>query len=99
MFDATLARTRAAHLSADQLFARHLRLQDPDARDELIVRYMPFARKLALRYSYTDEPVEDLVQVACVGAGRHRPVRAGSRQPVRDLRRADNPWRAQAPFP
>ncbi len=67
MFDATLARTRAAHLSADQLFARHLRLQDPDARDELIVRYMPLARKLALRYSYTDEPVEDLVQVACVG--------------------------------
>ena len=67
MPDATLARTRAAHLSDERLFARHLRLQDPEARDELIVRYMPFARKLALRYSYTDEPLEDLVQVACVG--------------------------------
>ena len=28
---------------------------------------MPFARKMALRYNYTNEPLDDLVQVACVG--------------------------------
>lgn len=40
---------------------------DTSARDELIVRFLPFARRLALRYSYTDEPIEDLVQVASLG--------------------------------
>ena len=28
---------------------------------------MPFARRMALRYNYTNEPLDDLVQVACVG--------------------------------
>jgi RNA polymerase sigma-B factor len=28
---------------------------------------MPFARKMALRYNYTNETLDDLVQVACVG--------------------------------
>ena len=37
------------------------------ARDELIERFIPLARQLAARYSYTDEAHEDLVQVACVG--------------------------------
>jgi RNA polymerase sigma-B factor len=36
-------------------------------REQLVERFMPFARKLARRYTYTDEPLDDLVQVACVG--------------------------------
>jgi RNA polymerase sigma-B factor len=40
---------------------------DTRARDELVRRFMPFARKLALRYIHSREPLEDLVQVACVG--------------------------------
>ena len=40
---------------------------DLAARDELIERFVPLARQLASRYAYTDEPHDDLVQVACVG--------------------------------
>jgi RNA polymerase sigma-B factor len=36
-------------------------------RDELVQRFMPLARSLAQRYSYTSEPMEDLTQVAYVG--------------------------------
>jgi RNA polymerase sigma-B factor len=36
-------------------------------RDELVERHLPLARALALRYSHTEEPIEDLVQVACLG--------------------------------
>ena len=40
---------------------------DGAARDELIERYMPLARSLALRYRRASEPLDDLVQVASVG--------------------------------
>jgi RNA polymerase sigma-B factor len=40
---------------------------DVHARDELIERYMPLARSLALRYRRASEPLDDLVQVASVG--------------------------------
>ncbi|HEX2233964.1 MAG TPA: SigB/SigF/SigG family RNA polymerase sigma factor [Thermoleophilaceae bacterium] len=40
---------------------------DPDAREELVVRFLPFARDLALRYRYTEEPVDDLLQIASLG--------------------------------
>ena len=40
---------------------------DSEAREALTERFLPFARKLALRYSYTDEPIDDLVQVASLG--------------------------------
>ncbi|MGZ6564416.1 MAG: SigB/SigF/SigG family RNA polymerase sigma factor [Solirubrobacteraceae bacterium] len=40
---------------------------DQAAREELVERYLPFARKLALRYARSHEPLEDLVQVACLG--------------------------------
>ncbi len=53
--------------SEQELFARYRKHRDLEARRELVERFMPFARKLALRYSYTDEPLEDLVQVASLG--------------------------------
>jgi RNA polymerase sigma-B factor len=51
----------------EELIERYQRHGDDRARTELIERYLPFVRKLALRYSYTDEPIEDLVQVASIG--------------------------------
>src|SRR5438874_3512530 len=44
---------------------RHL--PDHDARDALAQEYLPFAEHLARRFAGRGEPVEDLVQVACVG--------------------------------
>jgi RNA polymerase sigma-B factor len=38
-----------------------------DARDELVRRFIPFARKLALRYAHSREPLDELVQVASMG--------------------------------
>jgi RNA polymerase sigma-B factor len=32
-----------------------------------VERFLPLARDLALRYTYTDEPFDDLLQVACLG--------------------------------
>jgi RNA polymerase sigma-B factor len=46
-----------------------VRLRDGDirAREQLIARYLPLARRLARRYQHTDEPLDDLVQVASIG--------------------------------
>jgi RNA polymerase sigma-B factor len=46
---------------------RYHRTGDLEAREELVVRFMPLARQLAARYRHAGEPLEDLVQVACVG--------------------------------
>jgi RNA polymerase sigma-B factor len=40
---------------------------DARARDELITRFLPLARQLALRYYHGREPLDDLVQVASLG--------------------------------
>jgi RNA polymerase sigma-B factor len=40
---------------------------DISARTELVERFLPLARDLALRYTYTDEPYDDLLQVASLG--------------------------------
>jgi RNA polymerase sigma-B factor len=50
-----------------QLLVRYHEKGDLTAREELCERFLPLARDLALRYTYTDEPLEDLVQVASLG--------------------------------
>jgi RNA polymerase sigma-B factor len=50
-------------LSEVRLFKR-CRQGDAEAREELITRHMPVARRLAGRYRHTNEPHEDLEQVA-----------------------------------
>jgi RNA polymerase sigma-B factor len=54
-------------LSSPALFERWQRRNDRVARDELIERFLPLARKLARRYIRSSEPYEDLVQVASLG--------------------------------
>jgi RNA polymerase sigma-B factor len=49
-----------------ELFER-VRDGDVRARDLLIERYLPLARRLARRYQRGEEPLEDLVQVAYLG--------------------------------
>jgi RNA polymerase sigma-B factor len=57
-----------AERAAEQdLAVRYHREGDLAAREELVLRLMPLVRELALRYSYTDEPLDDLVQVGCLG--------------------------------
>ncbi len=51
----------------DELLVAYHRDRDPAVRDELVKRFIPFARKLALRYVHSREPLEDLVQVASLG--------------------------------
>ena len=46
---------------------RQVQNGDDRAREELIERYMPLARSLALRYRRASEPLDDLIQVASVG--------------------------------
>jgi RNA polymerase sigma-B factor len=54
-------------VSSALLFQRWRRHKDRQARDELIERFLPLARKLARRYVQSTEPYEDLVQVASLG--------------------------------
>ncbi len=59
-----------AHATAPgsaELFKRWHGYGDRRARDELIERFLPLARKLARRYISSSEPYDDLVQVASLG--------------------------------
>jgi RNA polymerase sigma-B factor len=59
---------RAAARELEQaLLIRYHDFGDLAAREELVERFLPLARDLALRYTYTDEPFEDLLQVASLG--------------------------------
>jgi RNA polymerase sigma-B factor len=51
----------------EALFHRWQRLHDRAARDELVERFLPLARKLARRYNVGHEPFDDLLQVASLG--------------------------------
>jgi RNA polymerase sigma-B factor len=57
--------SRGGHSDGD-LFAR-ARAGDTSAREQLAERYLPLARRLARRYQRSEEPLEDLVQVASLG--------------------------------
>jgi RNA polymerase sigma-B factor len=50
-----------------RLLVRYHEEGDLAAREELCERFLPLARDLALRYTYTDEPFDDLLQVASLG--------------------------------
>src|SRR4051794_28164670 len=49
------------------LFERYHHHGDLEARDELIRRCLPLARRLASRYARASEPIDDLLQVASIG--------------------------------
>lgn len=49
------------------LLAEFAESRDPQLREELARRFLPFARSLALRYRGASEPPDDLIQVASVG--------------------------------
>jgi RNA polymerase sigma-B factor len=57
--------TRGAQ--SEELFRRWQRDGDRRAREVLVERYMPLARRLARRYLGAREPLDDLVQVASLG--------------------------------
>ena len=65
---ATITQTRElARRTDEELLDTYYGERDLAARDELVDRFMPFARKLAVRYMHSREPLDDLVQVACIG--------------------------------
>ncbi len=51
----------------EELFRRYFATRDPAIREELVARYIRFARSMASRYAGKGELSEDLFQVACVG--------------------------------
>jgi RNA polymerase sigma-B factor len=57
----------AARALERALLVRYHRAGDLAAREELVRRFLPFACDLARRYTYTDEPLDDLLQVASLG--------------------------------
>ena len=61
---------RARRRRTDERLAMRMREGDARARHELITRYLPYARSLALRCRRRGEPTDDLVQVASVGLVR-----------------------------
>ena len=47
-----------------RLLIRYHRHGDQSAREELVQRLLPLAKRMARRYRRSDEPLDDLVQVA-----------------------------------
>jgi RNA polymerase sigma-B factor len=67
VIEALEAARPCASLSVETLFDRLTEEHAEAARDEIVARFMPLARKLASRYLNPNEPFEDLVQVASIG--------------------------------
>lgn len=49
------------------LLRQYAATRDPELKEELVHRFLPLARSLALRYRSNPEPLEDLIQVASLG--------------------------------
>ena len=68
-------------LEESALLRRYTATRSPEVRDEIVKRFMPLARSLALRYRGGSESVDDLVQVASLGlvkaVDRFEPDRGG----------------------
>jgi RNA polymerase sigma-B factor len=62
-----LTSTPNVTVGSGELFNRWYEHHDVRARDALIERFLPLARKLARRYTASNEPYDDLVQVASLG--------------------------------
>jgi RNA polymerase sigma-B factor len=60
------ARDLARHTDV-QLLESYCQDHEVAVRDELVRRFMPFARTLAIRYLHSREPLDDLIQVAYLG--------------------------------
>ena len=69
MADATsgIGGSRSVHVQEQALFERLAVDGEARDRDELIERFLPLARSLALRYQRSGEPLDDLLQVAALG--------------------------------
>src|ERR687888_2125322 len=57
----------APHTDESGLLIRFARTRDPALKEELVKRFLPLARSLALRYRGASEQLEDLIQVASLG--------------------------------
>jgi RNA polymerase sigma-B factor len=64
---ATSSSSAPGAAGAGQMFDGCRRYGDRRSRDALIERFLPLARKLARRYAASNEPYDDLVQVASLG--------------------------------
>jgi RNA polymerase sigma-B factor len=57
----------APSVDETDLLLRFARTRDPALKEELVNRFLPLARSLALRYRGASEQLEDLIQVASLG--------------------------------
>ena len=57
----------APSVDENDLLLRFARTRDPALKEELVNRFLPLARSLALRYRGASEQLEDLIQVASLG--------------------------------
>src|SRR4051812_43566397 len=66
--DVTNAIRMERHLADEnELLRQFAHTRDPALREELVERFLPLARSLALRYRGASEQLEDLIQVASLG--------------------------------
>jgi RNA polymerase sigma-B factor len=68
ILDAATAIRMDEHLADEtELLRRYAETHDPRLKEELVKRFLPLARSLALRYRGASEQLEDLIQVASLG--------------------------------